>query len=126
MTVFGDWFFESSNGNVFMLDLVAGKLTKIAESRADFISNRDKHENLAEWFMADLALLCYEKGLRFGTGQCLGYKLPPILNGELAPHNIEITDLMVHQSILAQIHKGIKDLPEGTRINNFTIDDERP
>ena len=69
--------------------------------------------------MADLALLCRERGLRPGRGQCLSFKIPPVLSGRVEIENIEVCDLMVHQSIIAQIHRGVKDLPEGTVINRF-------
>lgn len=40
--------------------------------------------------------------------------------------NVEACDLMVHLSILGQIHRGVKNLPEGTQINRFTVDGIEP
>ena len=57
-----------------------------------------------------------------GLGQCYSYKLPPILNGPIEPSNIEPADLPVHFSLLGQIHRQVKDLPEGTPIHEFKID----
>jgi hypothetical protein len=126
LTMFGDFFFEDSTGRVIFLDTVAAQLSEIAGSRASFLVEREKPDNLDQWFMADLALLCWERGLRPGPGQCLSFKIPPVLSGPLEVDNIEVSDLMVHESILAQIHRGVKDLPEGTRIDRFVVDGEEP
>jgi hypothetical protein len=126
LTMFGDWFFEDPNGRVIFLDSVAGQLSEIAPSRAQFLAEREKKKNLDEWFMADLVILCWDCGLRPGKGQCLSFKVPPILSGSLEVENIDICDLMVHQSILAQIHRGVRDLPEGAVINRFLVDNQEP
>ncbi|MFT3880234.1 MAG: DUF1851 domain-containing protein [Gemmatales bacterium] len=126
LTMFGDWFFEDSAGRVLFLDIIAGQLSEIAPSRKAFLTERDKQENLDQWFMADLALLCWERGMRPEPGQCLSFKIPPVLSGPLEVDNIEVNDLMVHESIMAQIHRGAKDLPEGTRIDRFLVDGEEP
>lgn len=126
LTMFGDWFFEDSLGRVVFLDTVAAELSEIASSRQAFLRECAKQENLDQWFMADLAILCWERGLRPGPGQCLSFKIPPVLSGPLEVDNVEVCDLMVHESILAQIHRGVKDLPEGTRINRFVVDGEEP
>jgi hypothetical protein len=126
LTMFGDWFFEDCAGRVFFLDTVSAQLSHIAPSRAAFFVEREKPENLDQWFMADLAMLCWERGLRPGEGQCLSFKLPPVLSGPLEVDNVEVCDLMVHECILGQIHRGVKDLPEGTVINRFLVDGEEP
>ncbi|HQR41457.1 MAG TPA: DUF1851 domain-containing protein [Gemmatales bacterium] len=126
LTMFGDWFFEDSAGRVFFLDTVGAELSEIASSRQAFLAERTKQENLDQWFMADLAMLCWERGLRPGPGQCLSFKIPPILSGPLELGNIEVCDLMVHETITAQLHRQTKNLAEGTVINRFTVDGEVP
>ena len=119
LTLFGDWFFEDERGRVVFLDTVAGRLTELAPSRVAFLAARDDPENRDEWYMAYLAERCRERGIVPGPGQCLSFKLPPVLSGSLDVSNVEVCDLLVHQSITAQIHQGVKDLPEGTRIRKF-------
>jgi hypothetical protein len=126
LTLFGDWFFEDRRGGVHFLDTVGGKLSQIAPTRDAFLEMRERPENRDEWYMADLALHCLERGLQPGEGQCLSFKIPPVLGGPLYPDNIEVSDLMVHESITAQIHRGVKDLPEGTKIGRFVVDGEEP
>jgi hypothetical protein len=126
LTIFGDWFFLDDQGHVLFLDTVGGNLSEIAPSRRVFLAEREKSENLDEWYMADLAELCWERGLRPGSGQCLSFKVPPVLSGSLEFENVEICDLMVHESIIGQIHRGVKNLPEGTVIDRLIIDGEEP
>lgn len=126
LTVFGDWFFEDSTGRVIFLDTIAAKLSEVAQSRREFLSARAKQENLDQCFMADLVTLCWDRGLRPGSGQCLSFKIPPVLSGPLDLDNVEVCDLVVHLSILGQIHRGVKDLPAGTRIHRFIVDGEQP
>ncbi len=61
-------------------------------------------------------------GKRLQPGQCFGYKVPPVLGGEVEPDNFEPTDLQVHFGILGQIHREVKDLPEGTPISEIKIE----
>ncbi len=126
LTMFGDWFFEDSTGRVIFLDTVAAELPEIAPSRQAFLAERGEQDNLDQWFMADLALLCWERGLRPAQGQCLSFKIPPVLSGPLEVDNIAVCDLMVHESVIAQIHRQTQGLPEGTVINRFSLDDLGP
>lgn len=126
MTVFGDCFLKDFRGSIHFLDTLAGKLTLIAPSTETFLTEREKSENLDEWYMIDLALLCWESGLRPAIGQCLSFKMPPVLSGPVELDNVEVCDLLVHESIMGQLHRGVRDLPEGAVINRFTVDGEVP
>jgi hypothetical protein len=122
LTMFGDWFFEDDSGRVIFLDTVSAELSMIAPSRSVFMIERETPDNLAQWFMADLAMLCWENGLRPGPNQCLSFKIPPVLSGLLEVDNIEVCDLMVHESISGQIHQQVKGIPEGTVITQIKVD----
>ena len=124
--MFGDWFFEDSCGRVIFLDTLSAELLEIAPSIQVFDTDRLKRENLDKWFMADLAMLCWDLGLRPGPGRCLSFKILPVLGGPIDISNIEVCDLIVHESITAQIHHRVKDLPVGTRIGRFLIDGKEP
>jgi hypothetical protein len=124
--MFGDWFFEDAQGRVVFLDTVSGELSVIAQSRSEFDLERLKQDNLDHWYMADLAMLCFERGLRPGSRECLSFKIPPILSGPLDADNVEVCDLAVHLGILGQIHRQVKDVPAGTPIRGFTVDGIEP
>jgi hypothetical protein len=126
MTAFGDWFLADQDGSVHFLDLVAGKLSKVADSGEEFKRLMKLPEKLDEWFMAGLVQSLLDAGMVLGKGQCYGYKIPPVLSGKLEVGNIEPSDIAVHQGILSQIHEQARHLPEGTKIGKVLVDGEEP
>jgi hypothetical protein len=123
---FGDWFLEDSSGQIHYLNILGGELVKVAASRGEFERLSEQQANCDEWFMGELVELLVERGVTLRKGQTYGYKLLPILGGKIDADNIEPTDPVVHQSILAQTLEQTRDLPSGTRITGFTIDGEDP
>ena len=79
MTAFGDWFLLDDDGSVHFLDLVAGKLSKAADTGEEFKQVMGRPEKLDEWFMADLVQALLDAGIVLGPGQCYGYKIPPVV-----------------------------------------------
>ena len=126
MTAFGDWFLADQDGSVHFLDLVAGSLSKVAESGDEFKRVMGQPENLDQWFMAEVVQSLLDAGIVPGKNQCYGYKIPPVLGGKIEVANIEPTDIAVHQGLLSQIHEQTRHLPTGTKINKVLIDGEEP
>lgn len=123
MTVFGDWFFRDDRGAVHFLDLAGGRLKEVAHSKEEWQRRCGDPQSRDEWFMPALAEACFQRFTILTPGTCLGYKLPPLVGGTLDVDNIEVTDLVIHQSMIGQLRRGTKDLPEGIRIRTFTSDD---
>ncbi len=48
MTKFGDWFFRDLAGQVYMLDLIEGELSKVAETVTEFNRLMDQDEKHLE------------------------------------------------------------------------------
>ena len=50
--------------------------------------------------------------------------IPPgsMLGGKYTLDNIEPTSLAIHYSLLADIHRQTKDLPDGTKIKAVVVD----
>jgi len=124
MTAFGDWFLLDQDGSVHFLDLVAGKLSKVAESGEQFKRIMGRPKNLDQWFMAEVVQSLLDSGMVLGENQCFGFKIPPVLGGKIEVANIEPTDIAVHQGLLSQIHEQTRNLPEGTKIGKVLIDGE--
>lgn len=59
--------------------------------------------------------------LRPARGQCAGYKQPLFLGGNDTIENLELSDLGVYWSLMAQLLAKIRDLPLGTRIGKVKI-----
>jgi len=55
-------------------------------------------------------------------GQLYSYKILPIIGGDYSVDNFEPMDIEVHFSFTGQIHKQIKDLPSGTKVEFKIVD----
>lgn len=118
---FGDLFTVYDDESVHMLDVGAGCLERLADNRDHFCSLIDVGENANNWLMVPLVDACVSSGMVLESNQCYGYKVPPILGGEYRISNVEPTDLSVHYSLLADIYRQTKDLPDGTKVRIVVI-----
>ena len=126
MTAFGDLFLKSETGGVYFLDLVSGEFNRVAATVNEFETLLRNPEKVEEWLMPDLVMSLREQGMTLEDRECYGYKIPPVLGGEISVENVEPSDLAVYFSILGQIHHQVHDLPPGTPITGFTVDGEEP
>ncbi len=117
----GDMFLANANGWVFWLNTGSGQLNQVARSAEDFKRLMQQREIADQWFVPQLVGDLITAGVFLGAGQCYSYKIPPVLGGRIQPDNFEPTDLVVHFSMLGQIHRQVKDLPPGTRISNIKV-----
>jgi hypothetical protein len=60
------------SGEVFGLDVAAGKLTKIADSEAEFRELAASQEKRAEWFREAAEQSALARGLKPDATQCIG------------------------------------------------------
>jgi hypothetical protein len=121
ITLLGDVFLRDSDGSIHWLDVAGGKLSKVADSEAAFESALRDEALRDNWFLPQVISELAAKGSKLKPRQCYSYKKPPCLGGSFDAANFEPTDLVVHFSILGQIHAQIKDLPEGTPIGKITL-----
>lgn len=122
VSALGDMFLGDARGRIFWLDVGQGRLQQIAASQDEFRRLMQEPDNVRQWFVPALIGDLVAAGRRLTRGQCYSYKIPPVLGGELAPANLEPTDLSVHFSVLGQIHRQLVDKPPGTRISGTTIE----
>jgi hypothetical protein len=122
ISALGDLFLRRTDGPIFWLDAGWGRLTEVAASAEEFKQLMVQPENSNEWFVPELIGDILSSGKRLGPGECFGYKVPPVMGGEVEPDNFEPTDLQVHFSILGQIHRQVKNLPPGTPIGKIKIE----
>jgi len=116
MTSIGDLFFSDENGKCFWLNVGVGTFEKVAESMGEFNKKLKDADQVDEWFLLGLVERIKASGLRFKEKELYGYKKLPVIGGEYEPHNFESTDIEVHFELSGQIHKQLKDLPDGTEI----------
>lgn len=113
----GDLFLADQNGVCFWLNVGEGTFEKVADSIDQFKVKLKDDEQVAEWFLIGLVEELKESGLELTDKHLYGYKQLPVLGGEYQPENFELTDIEIHFEFSGQIHKQIKDLPDGTKVN---------
>jgi hypothetical protein len=119
---FGDVFATFEDGSVHMLDVGRGAVERMADNCDHFADQVDVGDNANNWLMIPPVDQCVAAGLTLADNQCYGFKIPPILGGQYSIENIEPTDLSVHYSLLADIFRQTKGLPDGTRIRPVVLE----
>jgi len=123
VSVLGDVFFVSPSG-VVMLDTIEGRLVKVAENPESLHTLLETPEGQDELLLAGLVLEAQRQlGRPLKPGECLDFKIPPALGGEMTPEALHPMDFAVKLNIAGQIHRQIKDLPPGTPVGKITIDE---
>jgi hypothetical protein len=123
VTKFGDAFLKKRDeGSIHWLNTVQGSVEFVAADEEAFERECHVPENLNAWFMPEVVKGQELLGMTPRKDQCLSFVHPPVLGGQLDPDNIEVTDIAVHFSIMGQIHRQVKDLPEGTKIDSIRIE----
>lgn len=123
-TASGDLFLRRPDGGIALLDTYAGSCETIASSYEVWKANLNDAERMDLWFKMGLVADLLEAGLRREPGQCFSPFVPQVVGGGWEPSNFHVCDLLVHLSMLGQIHRQVKDLPAGTKISGFDIVEE--
>lgn len=125
MNKFGDWFFVAPDGQVIMLDLLDGDLTPIAGTVNEYNQLKKQPDYQTEWFLDGFVFRCESQGLRLATRQCYGWRIHPIIGGDIKVENIQVFDLSVYQSLMGQILPQWKALKPGDSIPKIEIAESR-
>ena len=116
MNRFGDLFLILPDGSVHMLDIGAGSLTKMAESKDEFCHFIDEGDNPENWLMIPLVDRLVVADIHLQPDQCYSLLIPPILGGD---YTIEITVILPiseHFGVYRSYHKQLKGVPDGTNV----------
>jgi hypothetical protein len=122
ITSFGEPFVQDKKDySIYFLSVNNAELTRVADTFEQFKERLNDDDFLTKYFPLNAVGELRLAGNVLGKNQVYSCKLPLILGGEFTPENIEICDMEVHFSILGQIHKQVKDLPEGTKIGSIRL-----
>ena len=113
----GDVFLEDKNEKYYWLNVGEGIIEKVAENKTEFRDKLNNNEIVSEWFLVELVAELIKLGMVLTPNKLYGYKKLPILGGKYEPENFELTDIEVHFELSGQIHRQVKDLPKGTKVN---------
>jgi hypothetical protein len=97
-----------------MLDVGAGVMSRLAGDLEEFVKLLPDHAD--NWLLRPLVDACAAAGLVPGAGECYSYKQPPLLGGAYDVANVHVAAIPAHYRFLAEIHRQVRDLPDGTRV----------
>jgi hypothetical protein len=114
---FGDLFLENQNGSVMRLDVSAGEVASVAESRALFVKSAANAENQKAWFCSDAEMRLEKAGLGIGSRQCYAFKTPLVFReASNRIENVYVADLYECVSFLGNLHLQLRDCPDGSKV----------
>jgi hypothetical protein len=119
---FADLFLVLPDGTVHMLDVGAGTLTKLAESRDDFATKIDEDDNANQWLMIPLVDQMVAASVILQPGQCYGFKTPPVLGGAYTVENAGPLQLLDYLTGYGSLHDQLKDIPDGAHVVLNVVD----
>lgn len=117
---FGDVFFKAADGFWF-LDLVEGTLTLTWPTAAELTADLNTAEGQDRYLLAGLAWAAERQGVSASGDKVLGFAIAPILGGSVSADNLEVIDFVVSVHLAGQLHRQVRDLPDGTRISQVTL-----
>jgi hypothetical protein len=116
-TAMGDLILEDEAGQFHFLDVMCAKLQILAHSESelwDVLTDRRTSKTfLATFIVKDLR----KGGVVLGAQECYSPAQPPVLGGSLSRDNLRPCDILVHASIMGQIHRQVKNLRPGQLVD---------
>ena len=117
VTAAGDVILIEDDGRVLLLDTGGGAVEPLAESQEGFERALSDSSHLDDWLSASLAGRLRQRGVTLDPGQCYGYAVLPVFaEGSYGPDNRRVLSALEHLSFTADVHKQIRDLPDGATI----------
>lgn len=117
LTAMGDAFAQGESGAVYFVDMIDGSVRVVADDGQSFQQLLRDNQFVTDHMFPSRIVQYRNAGKVLKPGQVYSHKQPLALGGEDDIVNIEATDVSIHISIHGQVHRQIKDLPDGTPIS---------
>jgi hypothetical protein len=121
LTAMGDAFAQGESGQVYFIDVVDGSIRTVAEDGPSFQSLLRNSKFVTDHMFPARIVEFRTAGMTLQPKQVYSHKQPLVLGGADEIENFETVDVVVHISIHGQVHRQVRDLPEGTPISEIKI-----
>jgi hypothetical protein len=121
---FADVFLVMADGTVWMLDVGVGSLTRLADDTIHFQGLVEDEDNAVEWLMTPLVDDLVDSGMTLRSGQCYGFKIPPVLGGDYTIENVAMLPISDYLGSTGSIHEQLQELPDGAEVVVSVVDDD--
>ena len=115
-SAFGDLFLRNQAGEIFWLDSAIGKLTKIADSEAQFHESANTPKKQQEWFAEAEEHSAAAHGFVPNVNQCIGFSIPLIFAETGSSNKMYVVNIYEHVSFLGDINRQMSDCPDGSKV----------
>ena len=111
LTRAGDLFIAVPDGSIHMLDVGAGHLQRVAESREKFCAKLDEQGAADDLLMVPIVDQLVASGTVLGPGQCYSYRMLPTLGGSYKADNRMVFPIREHFGGWGSVQRQISDVP---------------
>lgn len=122
LTALGDVFAQGESQAVYFLDANVGSIDKVALNGDEFQNKLRDIRFVTEKLLPARILQLRKAGITLKPGEVYSHSHPMALGGEDNNENVAPTSVLIHLSLYGQIHRQIKDLPEGTSISDIRLE----
>ncbi|MDP1562028.1 MAG: DUF1851 domain-containing protein [Pirellulaceae bacterium] len=122
LTAMGDVFAQGESQAVYFIDIVEGKIHRVAEDGESFRLYLRQNQFVSDHMYPDRVVEFRSEGMTLRPGEVYSHKQLLVIGGDDDIGNIEATDVSVHISIHGQVRRQIKDLPDGVPVSGIKIE----
>ena len=113
----GDAFVAELDGKIWWLDTGAGELREVAPSAPAFFQLLEQSASAARLLLTPVVEEFVRVHGPIPEGKCLGFTQLPVLGGSYSVENRWLAPAVEHFRLTGELHRQIRDLPDGTRVN---------
>ncbi len=114
--LFGELFLMDETGVVLWLNTTVGKLSKVANSKAEFLEMAETSQKQKEWFVEQEAVAYADRGLVPSSSQCIGFGVPAVFAEGGTPDTAFVANIYEHVSFLGDLHQQLSTSPDGCKV----------
>jgi len=104
LTAMSDWVFGSPDGSLWLLSMLEGSYSKIADDSVQYNQLNKSQKWVEENFQSAWFDIAIGNEIKPGEAECLGWKLHPLLGGKFEVGNLQCFSMLVYQSLMGQLH----------------------
>ena len=108
LSLMGDWVCAAPTGEHFALSVLEGDYRRIAASSSEFNDSKSSFEWLDENFQAAWQEIAHRHGLVPGPGECLAWRIPPVVGGPFEVQNLHVLSQTTYQVAMGQLHQQLQ------------------
>ena len=105
ISTFGGWVFANPDGSLSVLSMLEGTFEQVARNSTEYNELNKSPDWCDEIFISGWYQIAIENSIIPKEGECIGWKVHPIIGGKFQVENLQIFDMVVYQSLMSQNKK---------------------